>query len=248
MAGLLFYFPKAKGGNVRQWFEEAGIGELLRADDDQPALCDANVLKGPHGEPGGRLAFWHDPSEPQRSPTPAVEKDRQTWLEAPAGDGRERGAFWVGYWNDKPPTPADLRRRKVLSSVEVELGRDKWLIPIAREMPQTYGFDADGNTAWVYEFDEHQAYFDEAMRLHRALQQTVNESRGEWLEWNEPEYLAFAFRALAFNYRVTPEVLALLKAVRRERLPHVMIEAAGMPLTPFEAKKPEADTSVGAVG
>lgn len=248
MAGLLFYFPKAKGGVVEKWFDEAGIGGLLRDDDAKPMQCDAHVLTGPDGQTGGRLSFWDDPSDPKRTPKPAIEASQQTWLKAPASDGREVGAYYVGYWNDKPPTPEDLLRTTITPSAEVKLGRDKWLIPIAREMPQTYGLDADGRTTWAYEADEHQAYFDEAMRLHRDIQESLDASGGQTFNRKDDELLPFVFQALAMNYRVTPEVLALIKAIRREQMVMAVVAAAGMPLVLNEAKKSEADTSVGAGG
>lgn len=243
MAGLLFYFPQAQGGDVRKWFAGAGLGELLRDDDALPAQVDAPVLKGPDGGTG-RLAFWDDKHD--SSPLAAIEPTKQTWLESPACAGRERGAFWIGYWNDKPPTPAELLRKQVPIGVEIELGRYRWRVAVARELPQAFGLDAEGESIWIYEEAEHQAYFDEAMRLLDVMFGGLEQSGGETMPWNYGEHLAFAFRSLALSYRVTPEVLALMKALRRDGLYRVALAAAGIPLDFDQAKKTGADTTVGA--
>lgn len=54
----------------------------------------------------------------------------QTWKQA------ENKKFWIGFWNDRKPTEADLRRESMLDGYDIQLGDGgKWRIPIARLYP-----------------------------------------------------------------------------------------------------------------
>lgn len=56
------------------------------------------------------------------------EPDAQTWRQIPKTDA------WVGFWNDRPPTPTDLVRDEALAGFWVDLDDgNSWLCPVARK-------------------------------------------------------------------------------------------------------------------
>lgn len=246
MAGLLFYFPKAGPKNdVREWFAQAGLGELLVDGDDRPAFVSSPMLSGPDGGQG-RVAYWTDPRG-QRAPNPAAGKDRCTWHAAPAEGELPAGRAWIGWETDRPPTPEDLRRKNAPPGVPLELGRFTWEIPIARDLPQTFGGMDGGRPVWRFEFERHRLFFEETRRLVEPIVEQLRreDNDGGRFEWNVDEHLTFTLRALEFGYRVNPWILAALNCIRNEGLYRAAWIAAGMPAGMFEVKKSSADTGSG---
>lgn len=243
MAVLLFYFPGAgQASHPRKWFEQAGLGSMLSTLDEDP-LCNARPDEDPacaegsvNGPDGGlgRLAFWSE-STPNPLPKPiAVEKDRQVWYRAPKKGNLAAGRFWVGYWKDQPIEPVDLVRRRPLPGVEVPLGRFLWTVPTARNLPRVFSYDDEGAHRWTLEKEAHVRYFDEARRLMEAINASCTESH---FTYDMEEHLAFTVQALQINYRVSLEVLDLMKAIRQDELCVAAQAASGMPISWVDVKK-----------
>lgn len=247
MASLWWYFPNAGVANKpRDWFAAAGAAEALRFGDDdpeqdaEPGYLEQRILAGPDGGQG-RIAFWDDP-RPTRARPFCINLDKQTWYQAPKKGELPAGRFWLGHWKDQPIEPQDLLRRRPCEGTPAALGRHRWIVPLARALPRVMSFNEEGDPVWQFEYEQHIAYHDEARRLADELRQ---DSTDGVLRYDEMEHLRFAVRALQMNYRVTIEVLDLMRAVRKEDLWQAVWHAAGLPLHDRDVKKKPESTDAG---
>ncbi len=118
MAQLLYFVDD----RTRVTLAEARQWGLAHAFAGGP-VCAPYSGSGPFGNQGCVLGV-----APERL---GYFADRQTWLRFPSAPGPNLA---VGYWNDSPPTPAELARGELLPGRLVRL-RDgaEWQIPLARE-------------------------------------------------------------------------------------------------------------------
>jgi hypothetical protein len=131
MAGLLYYLPGLDRSIKVEQAREAGLGYAF----ERQITANTYHGKGPFPEQGVTFA---DSATVQKV---GCYPDQQTWRQAP---GQQ---FWIGYYNDQRPGPADLARTRQLDGHLVRLadGND-WLIPVARGWN-----DADDESAgWYY--------------------------------------------------------------------------------------------------
>lgn len=159
------------------------------------------VLTGPDKR-SGMLAGWMG----GRTRQIAYRPDQQTWTPAVAFDGMPAGRYWIGFWNDSPPTPEDLQRDYAYPGAKVRLGDERqWLLPRAYELPAEM-IRADDGT-WKYETQrKFHAFRLESLDWHRRL---MDAEEGESIRW--APVAEFVERALAINYRITPEVVNQLR-------------------------------------
>lgn len=106
------------------------------------------VAKGPDGG-RGTLAVTLRTIE-AGSAKCCYDASGQTWRAIPGSE------WWIGYWRNAKPGPADLVRSSVLDSQPVVIHGQEWQVPICRvfadgqarvHLPQAMDLDADGN--WV---------------------------------------------------------------------------------------------------
>ena len=96
-----------------------GLGYAFGCDPEQ-GLCQGHT---PDGNTG---TVFHDHARAGDSQL-AMDVDNQTWDVC-----ADTGCF-VGYWNDRRPTPADLARPQQLRGYPAELADgESWIVPLVR--------------------------------------------------------------------------------------------------------------------
>jgi hypothetical protein len=184
------YLPDRRGADLDH-LRAAGLGELLRPDDQQPA-CQDLVGEGPDGRLGGQLWSWLTPGAQAWGLGPG-----QTWI---AGAG-----YWIGWPTDAPPTPDDLLRARPIDGRTLTL-RDghAWLVPQAQRVPQVVEFRAG---QWEVRPDPQYArLIDSALWATQACLDFLRAGRPLDLRAAAEHALA----ALQWNYRLTGEVASRL--------------------------------------
>ncbi len=141
---------------------EAGLLSIIstpRSGEITGSFLSGQVTKGPSGRRGVLVASTEGSDQVDLR----YEADKQTWYPPPTPDedyGHPCG-YWIGFWTDDPPTPADLARPDRIEGLEVTMAdKRQWLVPIARrfgvgpekykcELPNHYKRDAEtGRIVW----------------------------------------------------------------------------------------------------
>lgn len=158
----------------------------------------------------GMLLAWKRPGVPQRQ---YFEPNEQTWVPANADGPLPAGRYWVGFWNDSPATPFDLSRPYLRRGRQHVLADgNSWLFAEPAELPADL-IQADDGT-WKYELQrKFHAWYMESVSWLARLDPTTGA-----FEASLTEMLPFMARALAINYRVTPEVISHLRLFNTENV------------------------------
>tara|TARA_R110002095_G_scaffold200479_2_gene180762 strand:+ start:1463 stop:2116 length:654 start_codon:yes stop_codon:yes gene_type:complete len=199
MARFQIFVPHTDDQQVN---DMAPINPLTRAGlVNLVAGSSAQLAVGPEDQKGVIIS-WVTPGDTITGYHP----EQQTWIPAAPRDELAAKRYWVGIWNDKKPTPNDLKRNTQHPGRMVVLGDgQEWMIPNVGSFPNYFGLDNYGK--WVsYVRDEYRECFDEAMRWREVLD-TLRE--GDALDFGDVfEYVA---NALSLNYMLTGEVISELK-------------------------------------
>lgn len=249
MAGFLIWVPGEPGRtekDAKVLLGRAGLADLLRADDAAPMVVDA-LTPEPEGDRCGQLVYW---DEPAIQPI-GLHPEKQTWRRLTPRDGLARDRGWVGWWNDRPPGPGCLARKKAHAGEELKLcdGR-KWQIPAMRHLPQAMCFDDDGQVAMQYVDARYVAL---AEKVSDAFGRTVADMQavgeGETLKAQFPlrEFLYLGAEMLGLNYRLNVDLVGMLQLLGNDSM-GVLFAAAGAPRDWWEEKKSAESTSAGAAG
>lgn len=198
MAAPLIYVPRSfhPDGDARK---EAILGAVGLADhapaDDLPLAGGI----GPDGE-GGTLFGWQAPGRSRLH----YKASEQTWIPAaPKGD-LLAGRYWVGVWNDSPPTEGDLRRPYRYGGKEFPLAGQSWLLPYPKELPHDLRFADDGTWKFVVQ----RRYHDYYVRCLGWIEQAGSESG---CRFTVEDAIWVAVEALSINYRLTPELISHMR-------------------------------------
>lgn len=192
MASFLIYVP-------REHHPESSLTEAILAAVGLADLAPAETANiggglGPDGK-GGTLIGWTKPGRIRFHIDPA----EQTWFPAVKSGDLPPGRYWVGVWNDSPPTAADLLRPYPYRGKLVELAGQNWTVPLPKNLP-TDAILADDGT-WRFELQRRfHAY---GIEVDQWLERREN---GTLADATFTEVFGFALRALSLNYRLTPEL------------------------------------------
>jgi len=199
--GFLYFFPGMTGRPDDELIAEYGLSDIF----DGPSFTDG--MRGP-GDTVGSMCT--------RSALPVgfsntYKSDEQTWNEC-AG-----GAFWLGYYTDRPPQPEDLERRNVVDGYPFEaLDGNEWVIPAAilhddRQtcLPRAIRLDKRGLRKYetLPRYELLAKYAATAMEFFKCAWFNEGESSAEWSEdWGWDVCVC----ALATNYYVSQWEIAAL--------------------------------------
>lgn len=186
---MLIFLPDKSGANPMH-LKEAGLGHLLRSDDETPSATDL-ITAGPGGL-FGQIWGWLGNGKESSGFLP----EGQTWIPS------DCGKYWVGWQYDFAPSSVTLARKVLVPGHVAALGDDlqPWLIPSAATLPQQAKFKG-GEWKWqpqtkYAEFVERSAWaFDIARKL-------LEEGGTAPLET-----IPYALEVLGLNYRLVPEVV-----------------------------------------
>lgn len=230
MAGFMYFIPNLREAPAAQRLIELGLADGPHPHKGRvlPGHSNNGVAdgRGPGGVGGwivgeGGAAVPYHPAE-------------QTWLQCEK--------WWIGCWNARRPSPADVVRPDALRGVLVQLGDGNgWEIPVARLQPMVMRFESG---RWIQAPDpSHASTFAEADRIREEIWEPVNaaaqqyqlirrevmESTDDIAPGLEDRFRAalsaaaelhrqispdLAVQILSLNYRVGAEEISLLGLLR----------------------------------
>lgn len=214
----LLFIPGAKPeGSLQEEFRRLGLGELHRQIDCIPS-------EGPDGQPG-RLFAWLDPKNNQI----AFRADSQTWLPASGFDGSTAARYWVGVWNESPPTEEDLRRPDCRRGEYVPLGNgQRWLITTPHHVDR---FPVLTNSGIEWAVDEQFNWLASALEKRRAEGLTQSEDgKSVKMSFDDVADFGVLCRVLQINYRITPELVAHLRLFSESAIRETVAALLGLKL------------------
>lgn len=197
---LSYFLPnETRDGFDAAWQQKlraAGIAESLVDVRRIGGLARCEVRSGPNGQAGLVVAplLASDGEPPELL---GFHSERQTWV-----DPFEQGKVWIGWANDAPPTPDDLRRTTPLAlpGYEVELADGQtWQVPVISSqerlgaLHQKLTIDGQGK-ARAAVAARHQSLWEESAEIADAY---FIAGRIDWALAG-----TFCVRCLGLNYRV----------------------------------------------
>jgi hypothetical protein len=158
--------------------------------------------RGPDGK-HGTFFFWSDNWNLDAGVTLGYSEAIQEWQRAPGGK------FWVGWEKERPVRPCDIRRRTLHHGLPVTLNDgSQWHVPITAALPRTWGVTDDGDFCKRIK-PEFREYCELSERVfNQIFRGTVEEGKDAGVVLTEG--WDFCCRALALNYRLTPELITVL--------------------------------------
>lgn len=181
---------------------------------------DALDCPGPDGR-AGRMYGWLSP------PQPRIVADWSELQADPAKrwQGLEAGRYLLAWWPAAPPTAEELRRPHTWPGDFVELGGQQWLIATPERLPVALVLADDGQLAHepIRRMSRY-VFSAEYEAACRAWQETL---AGGASEAEFDPLWRFAVEALRQNYRITPEVVSLLRLLTDENVHRPMLAATG---------------------
>lgn len=188
----------------------AGLSDHVANADGIP------LAEGPDGGPG-RLYAWRNHTTNRRLHYNAAE---QEWVPAvPVGDSPAK-RYWVGFWNDSPPTESDLRRPGITFGMDIRLDNgEEWHIVIPAELPCTV-MRGDGGTVQVRPKAKYRDLYLETARIRRRLSDPDAN-----LPWEIP--YDFICKCLRINYRIPDEVIGYLGLLDENNIKAVLLTVIG---------------------
>lgn len=216
---FLIYIPgQNSDGTAKELFGKVGLGDIAGGIDVKPS-------EGPDGE-RGKLFGWLSSTQNQLIYKP----EAQTWIPSAKSGDRESGAYWVGIWNDSPPTEEDLRKPNHRRGSFIKLGNgERWSVVLPGDLERFPLLNADGSLTWVV--DESFNWFVTEIDKRRAdAYSTIDENGYMELCFNLAPDWHFLVSVLQINYRVTPEVVSHLRLFSQNGLQALVSNLMGMPL------------------
>ena len=179
--------------------------------------------------------------------------ERWAWSPAPPVAGLPKGRFWIGIHPEDPVTPSDLKRPEQYVSHDVQLGdSNTWAIPVAQRLPHTNGLDPETGKFVRQHSPQYRSFCDRSMRVAVDMLSAFGglemiEKLGgtdEQVDIGFPldEAWSYCCEALSMNYRITPEVVNVLKLFDDESLADCMKATVDLPiLMQVRAEKKSTD-------
>jgi hypothetical protein len=182
---------------------------------------------GPDGKPGA-VYSWITPQAVRFGYKP----DQQTWIPSAKNGDQESGAYWVGFWNDSPPTEKDLRRPDMRRGALIELGnKERWTITTPDHLDRFPDLQSDGSIRWCSDTQFNWLTADLDRRKEEGIQ--TSEVDGESVTsilFDDEHDWYFLCRVLAVNYRITPEVVSQLRLFSQSAIRETVAALMGMVL------------------
>ena len=209
----LIFIPRDHVSGLTPAEQLAAVGLADHAADALTVPCE-----GPDGS--GTLYGWRKHGAGKLH----YNADEQTWIPAAQNGELPAKRYWVGVWNESPPTEGDLRRPGVLYGDDVELGDgSKWHVPAPHFLPHDLMLQADG----TLKHEPKQRYQDVCLEATRWRARLFGQER---VVVAYEELWAFALRCLSLNYRIPAEAASHLRLIDTENVKSVLHTALRSPL------------------
>lgn len=170
--------------------------------EDHIAGCDALPVSDEESpcDKAGILFAWRSPKDNQI----IVKKAEQQWMKSAAG-------YWVGVWKENLPTESQLRRAYMQKGQWIELKGERWKLPTPATVDKDLALTDDGT--WKYVPIRELSWYSEECEK-RQSDFMVEEEDGKMsmrVSYNPLEVINLIIRALRINYRITPEVVHMMR-------------------------------------
>lgn len=206
MSGFLYFAEMKSSSNDS--VNSKGLGDRL------PHFAVQRIEESPSGKYGILLTYSSNKKDYQGEDITAYIPNEQVW--------EEFDSYWIGYWKDKPPTPADLERDELVNGHKVRLqDGNEWIVPVVRSFPEGTALPSslkigkDG-TLVTQVLPKYVSLCDRANTLyewyHGAPDDTEDTIK-EKVRLTDLDILKLVYEALALNYRVTERELGLLNLI-----------------------------------
>lgn len=214
----LIYIPGQHDGTVKELFAQLGLSEIENG-------IDVIASEGPDGQ-RGKLCGWLSSTQNQLLYKP----EAQTWIPSAKSGDRESGAYWVGVWNDSPPTEEDLRKPNHRRGSFVKLGDgDRWSIVVPGNLDRFPLLNSDGTLTWVVD-NQFNWYVTEVDKRKEEL--IPGSTEGNWIMvFDLAKDWFFLVSVLQINYRLVPEVAAYLNLFSENSLRTLLAAMVGLNVT-----------------
>jgi len=191
----------AKGEDKATLFKRLGL-------EDHTAGCDALPVSSEESpsEQAGTLFAWRTKGDDQI----IVNKEKQEWLKSADG-------YWVGVWKDNLPKEEQLRRPYMQKGKWITFrAGDKWKLPTVSTIDQELALKDDGK--WEFKpLRELSWYSEEIEKRHSSFEygEVAEGSVSIHMNYDALEVIELVIRALRINYRLLPEVAALMRLMTK---------------------------------
>ena len=213
MARFQIFIPSNPESDAEPTLESVGLQHLGNGD--------AKLITGPDGKQG-KLFAWLDPRKARMDYAP----EKQTWIANLEDGDLKTGSYYVGIWNDDPPTEQDLRRHDHRRGRFVELGNgEKWIVTTPHTL-ERYPQCVDGKLVWCVD-EEYNWLSTELERMRESIE---TDGEHQYLIFDTERDFLFLCRLLAINYLMTPEVCVLLKLVSEHQVKEMVAALIGRSL------------------
>lgn len=141
----------------------------------------------------------------------------QTWLPA-CGHGGDAGRYYVGIWNDKPPTEPELLKPDHRRGMFVTMANsEKWSITTPGHLDRFAVPQTDGSVDWVVDTTFNCLTTDlDRIRAHRVKEREDGTAVVIFSDDGADFY--FLCDVLRINYQVTPELVGYLKLLSAQSI------------------------------
>jgi len=228
----LIYIPGREDRSPAEHFAAVGLGEISAGLDVMRPTSGPVAMSG---DPG-LLFGWLSPTQNQFDYFP----DKQTWIKSAANGDLNAGAYWVGIWNESPPTEEDLRRPDHRAGAQVVLGDDgSWSIPTLGQMDRIAKLQDDGRLVWCV--DEQYNWLVTDLEKREATGTIPQDPEPDGTAKLKAEGIRtflfddtadwfFLSRVLQINYRITPELVSYLGLLSRDSVRGIVSGMMGLTL------------------
>lgn len=251
---FLVFIPRGVGSSPRDGqgghptFGDVGLECLTGDGEPSPEMVDVDSF-APAGQPG-RIYGWPEGLDG----LPIHQPDVQTWIAAAPDPDRKLAAkrYWLGLWNESPPTAGDLERVNLVPGrAGLKARSGTWRIPSLLNLPCSVELDeTTGRPVRVPKPEFAQWRLDAAW----GLDLTLKLLRGESIDWSLDQTFEVAVRLLQLNYRLPRELVHRLGLLADETNVHaVLMHAADAreldrAIADIEAKKKAGPVTSGCLG
>jgi hypothetical protein len=210
MSQFLYFLPKAtapaNAPGVRKLLDSVGLSHV----HDGRAVT-TRLSKGPGGADGLLCSFDLPPDSKDPHKVPLFKPDGQTWV--PIGDA----GVSLGMWNANPPGPDELRRKRFVRGIDVEMLDGKpWTVPVAVSMtglgtlPKRMQLGPDGKSWLTVNLPEFLGLCKDAETVFGMLQKSLTDEK---LTFEFDYGMEIVIKSIGVNYRVSGAELSLLGCV-----------------------------------
>lgn len=189
----------AQGKPKDKLFKEIGLEDHIAGCDALPVSAEESPC-----DKAGILFAWRSPKDNQI----IVKMSEQEWMKSAAG-------YWVGVWKDNLPTEEQLRRTYMQKGQWIELRGGKWKLPTPATIDKDLALNDDGTWKYV-PIRELSWYSEECEKRYADFEFGEVDENGKMamrLVYHPLEVVNLIVRALRINYRITPEVVHLMRLV-----------------------------------